>query len=261
MTDNNLGLTNSIEKTQDLTRFRMEDENRDISPQALERLMERIREKNLLHLYPAIVVGDDLIRDGQHRLEAAKALQAEGLDIWFYYIHVDDEDAVTLEDIAMTNAAVLKWEAKDYLKLYAKRGYKHYVTLTAFLEAYPWMTVTSAVQLLTGRQGKFSASARKEFQDGEFVVETEARFFAVVQLVECAVSGGFTKATQLLCVAALAILLDYKADFDRLFDKIAKYPDLLSSRATLSGYVNMLVNLYNYNERRRMSVPSLYVLE
>lgn len=128
-----------IKTSTDYDSFIILDENRDVVKSHLLKLIKSISEKNFLHLFPIIINNKKEVIEGQHRLFASKEL---GVPI--YYI-VDNN--IQSFDIAMVNSNRKAWKADDYIKFYAKRGNKSYISLSKFRKEFPKITIGSALKL------------------------------------------------------------------------------------------------------------------
>ncbi len=127
------------QSTTDYGQFRYSLQNRPIDHRHLERLIAAIKNKNLLRDNPIKVNGDGVVIDGQHRLEAAKKLD---LPIYFQVTEV-----MTIEDAASINGPVKKWTSQDFLEVYCNTGNQDYMMLREFVSRYPWMSLSSAINL------------------------------------------------------------------------------------------------------------------
>lgn len=143
-----------IHSTTSYEKFGKFASNRDVKSAHLKNLIDSIRRKNLLHLFPIVVNSDFEIVDGQHRLASARALQVP-----IYYI-VDS--SVTQADIAMVNNNRKGWTAKDYIKFHYEEGVPAYKSLKYLLDKYP-LTIIGAVRLMSAT----TAGASQYFGGGK----------------------------------------------------------------------------------------------
>ncbi len=128
--------------TTDYDVFAFDPANRPIRRKHVEKLKEKILRRNLLQSYPIIVSSVDgqwIVRDGQHRLTAAREL---GVAIYYTF-----NDEMTVEDVSDTNDGQTPWFSNDYLHHFCARGFPEYLKLRAFMEQFPWLTLTTAVNL------------------------------------------------------------------------------------------------------------------
>jgi len=115
-----------IQKTKKYDIFKFREDNRQkIDENHVKRLIESIKNRNLLEFRPIMLNSDYEVIDGQHRLLAAKELNIE----IFYEIHKDLKSG----DIIELNVAKT-WQMEDYLNYYVKNGHKEYQNFDAFLK-------------------------------------------------------------------------------------------------------------------------------
>lgn len=125
-----------IYSTTDYKVFKKIQSNRDVNKGHLKKLVECIRLKNLLHLFPVVVNKQMDVIDGQHRIRAA-----EELGVAVYYV-VDG--SITKADIAMVNSTRKGWAVRDYIEFYAKEGKSVYVDILDLLNEYGVSIMTAA---------------------------------------------------------------------------------------------------------------------
>ena len=113
-------------KTTNYDMFKLREDNRYRIDQAhVRRLMASIQGKNLLELRPISVNKDMEVIDGQHRLQAAKAL---GIEIYY-----EVNENLKAEDVIIMNVAK-PWTHLDYINYYSKNGYQEYTKLFEFMK-------------------------------------------------------------------------------------------------------------------------------
>src|ERR1700742_2697053 len=95
-----------IKSTNDYTIFKKSPSNRDIEDPHVRSIMASISIKDMLHLRPILVNSNMEVLDGQHRLEAARRLNAK----IYYQIETKSEDA----DIILLNAHQKNWKTECY---------------------------------------------------------------------------------------------------------------------------------------------------
>ena len=99
-----------MNQTTDYSLFKDVSSNRDVDRKHVKKLVNSIREKNLLEVNPIIVNEKLEVLDGQHRLEAAKQLKVP-----IYYVISSD---VTHNDISRLNSNKKNWLLMDYINYY-----------------------------------------------------------------------------------------------------------------------------------------------
>ena len=136
-----------IKSTKNYDQFKRFDSNREVNKGHFKKLVDSVKAKNLLHLFPIVVNVDFEIIDGQHRLSVAREL---GVPIYFL---IDDE--VTKVDIALVNNNRKQWSVRDYINFHDKEGLKPYKSLNYLLANYPRLTVMAAVKMMKPNTKKY----------------------------------------------------------------------------------------------------------
>lgn len=149
-----------IYETKDYAVFRYIKGNRLLNEGHVKRLMESIKNKNLLEVNPIIVNSKMEVIDGQSRLSAAKQL---GVPV--YYMAAE---ASNLEDVRLLNINVKNWGIGDYLNSYLAQGAAEYYTLKKYHEEYA-IPISVCLMLLAGGKGDRSA-VRAMYKSGDFHV-------------------------------------------------------------------------------------------
>jgi hypothetical protein len=155
--------TPTILKTKDYSIFKSVKFNREKNKRHIESIKKIITKENLLHLHPILVNGDMEVIDGQHRLEAAKALN---LDI--FYI----QDKISYDHILNSNLFQKKMVLEDVIKFYAlKDKLKDYIEFMEYIELLG-ISPKSLIALMFGtvsipmigfiKSGMFKMPPRKE---------------------------------------------------------------------------------------------------
>lgn len=130
-----------ILETTDYDKFVLVNANREIVKPHLKKLIASIQRKNMLNICPIIVSSSFEIIDGQHRLEAARALETP-----LYYIVGDDLEH---EDIISLNNVKLSWTLMDYINFYTIKKKPDYVSFSKMLNQYRDLTVPCALMLIS----------------------------------------------------------------------------------------------------------------
>jgi hypothetical protein len=148
-----------VYETKDYGIFKIIEGNRSIKEGQVERLIESIKDRNLLNVNPIIVNTKMEIIDGQSRLAAAKQLNVP--------IHYMVAQVANLEDVRLLNINVKTWGMDDYLESYLSQKLSDYYTLKKFHDSYA-IPLTICLVLLSGMKDR--AEVRASFKNGEFKV-------------------------------------------------------------------------------------------
>ncbi len=148
-----------LHNTKDYGKFVQLLGNRSLNKNHVKRLIAEIQQKNLLEVCPIIVNERWEIIDGQHRIEAAKALKKE---IW--YVKVPGLD---ISNVVHLNRTQRPWKLIDYVDLYIAHGKQDYVDLKEFSLTHN-LPISICADLLGGTG--FQTSKVGSFRDGKFVI-------------------------------------------------------------------------------------------
>jgi len=229
--------------TEDLAQFKLIGANRLIDPKHVDRLKRRIAEKNLLAQYPILVDRDWQVKDGQHRLQAAKELE-----LGIYYIIDESSD---IEDIAKAAGATKSWELESYLHHYVSLGLSAYIELEEFCKKYPIIPLYTAVSIgyRKGQRSRVAGAAqeaREAFKNGEFLFANKETLYELVRYL-LDFQQYFPDSGARSFVGAVARLVkarDY--DHERMKRKLEFGSHLLTKQATTAQYLKILEDIYNY---------------
>lgn len=234
-----------ILETSDYDLFKRIPGNRPLNQAHIVNLMRSIEERNLLSENPIEVNKEMQVIDGQHRLEAAKAL-----NLPIYYIVM--EIGGTLEDVQRLNRYVKVWSAVDYLNSYTSLGKKEYLRLAEFAEEYR-ISVPIALRVMAGTARK-SDDFMEEFRRGDFVVVDYKKSENLASLL-----SEIRKRTpdncwcHISCVRALDILLE-KINPRLLTDSLDQYQQVITRRVSIKDYLRQFENIINANKPEKQQV-------
>lgn len=228
----------AVHSTTNYGEFTFSEANRPIDKAFLAKLTESIRQRNLLHRFPILVSPGMTVIDGQHRLKAAEAL---GVPV--HYI-VADEMAIL--DIAQINSISHKWTTRDHLNFWAAMGRKPYIEFRKFLEHYPWMPISVALQY--GAEGKTIRRANV-FAEGSF---TFSKAESLDRLARAVLDfkpyiGHWSQTAFVRAVANLLSNPEY--DHQRMISKLAYLSTRLVKCPTVEAYLQVMTEIYNYKVR------------
>ena len=182
----------------DYDSFALDDVNRRIDQHNLDRIVQSMR-KNFLITISLIIRRDDklVVWDGQHRLQACKALKLP-----YYFIIVDDLDGGNMESDNETLATLQNtksWRPKDYVHYYSSQGKGDYGKLHDFMEEFDLPCITAVICLT----GKIGIALPRTFRLGNFVIKDHGMAIHLGQLINEFKKVGYHASTNPRFVSAL----------------------------------------------------------
>tara|TARA_Y100001973_G_C5171976_1_gene319648 strand:- start:769 stop:1521 length:753 start_codon:yes stop_codon:yes gene_type:complete len=237
---------NTVYKTNDYSLFSKLDGNRNINKAHFVRLKKSIQEQSLC--VPIIVNEEYKIIDGQHRFESWKSLMLP-----VYYIVVE---GYGLKEIQRINANSMNWKMMDYAESYCDLGNKHYCRYKEFKGKYNLGDYESISML----QGNENGSGKNfdRFRSGLFQVKRwkkacdEAE--KIIKIKEF--YDGYKRRT--FVFAILKFLSKDNFDYNRMLQKIKKYPNMLKDCTNKEQYMMLLEKMYNYNQPEKSKISLIY---
>lgn len=225
-----------ILQTTDFELFKTIKGNRPINANHVVKLINDIEEKNLLPDNPIKVNKNMEIVDGQHRYQAAKAL-----NLPIYYIIM--EDGGDLSDVQRLNRNIKVWSALDYLNSYIALGNKEYIALKEFADSYR-LSVPISLRIMGGTGGQHR-KLLEEFQSGQFYArDTEHAESLASLIVEVRKNAPDNCWAHYNCVRALDITMT-KANPQWLVEAIKKYQMIVTRRISIKDYLMEFENIIN----------------
>jgi len=239
-----------VKKTSDYTMFKILGCNAEIKPEHVQRILDSIKIRNMLHARPILVNKDYEVIDGQHRLRAAELL---GLEI---YYEVDEQ--IRIEDMVLLNSNSRVWKPEDYIRHYAALGYVEYKKLENFLSDQK-MNYNLFYRL---RKGGKASGYHDGFKKGtfKFVSDDEIELFKdcldQMAIIKTEIHGLQLNKEPFIYGARFswAILTLIRKDgfkLDVFLNKVAFLHDKIHKCVDAAAYLSMLVYIYNY----RNSLP------
>lgn len=239
-----------LESTVEYDQFKMREDNRDISPTHVARLVESIKEFNDLELHPIIVNDSFEVIDGQHRLAAAKALQ-----IPVYYV-VDTNFAP--KKMVIINTTQKKWGPQEYLNYYIKHGHEDYVKLKDFQEktglpiycAFVWVNHRSERRYNDFKEGRFKFNLDPTI----LTAITHAKNF-MEELTKNRVKPAHIVTSHALHSAMKQFFTHHLIDPTRFFERYSICPFVFRYCTTAVDFLENLIEIYNYDyKKNRLSI-------
>jgi hypothetical protein len=228
--------------TTDYKMFKRLPGNRKINRSKLEKLIEAIRECNLLEDNPIIVDQDMNILDGQHRLEAAKVLC---LPI-YYKVSVNMKP----RHIRIVNGWQNVWRLEDFLSSYVELGNDEYKYLEEFINEYN-IHLSDAINLCHYPNGDGPAGLRRKFTEGEYI----ANNLGFARQVATALVEDFKPflpkhyCQRVFVHAIVHLMSDPRYDHERMKLKLVDVGYKLHPRVSTKDYFPILNEIYNRRVR------------
>lgn len=230
----------TIYETTDYDMFKFIKGNRSLKENQVERLVESIKDKNLLDVNPIIVNKNLEVIDGQSRLMAAKQLNVP----IFYTV----AKAANLEDVRLLNINVKTWGMEDYLDSYLAQNIPDYYTLKKFHEEYA-IPITISLQLLSGMSDR--QEVRLSFKSGDFKVVSlgQAKRIAekLLDIREFADRGIWRSRDFIQAVIALD--KDKKISHEKLLKQFKKNDLTIYRQGSTQDYLRRFTEVYNFKPK------------
>lgn len=229
-----------VHTTTDLDQFSYSVEQRPLNLYRMEALANAMEERNLLRNFPIVVTEEMVVRDGQHRLEAARLVATRtGQPVTMYYLLGD----MTIEDVASAAGHVHWWSVDDYLHSFCQQGYEEYLTLRSFLDRHV-MNTKMAIDLIGPRIARHAL--RELFISGRFTadnIEVGERIMQHVADFDPYIHWNRHN----YFVRAIRHLIG-KPDYDpiRMMRKVDYQAHKLQRRVSMREQVEVLCDIYNF---------------
>lgn len=238
-----------VHSTTNYDQFGYLEANRPIDWNHVERLYDAINTNNMLATYPIVVNKDNMVMDGQHRLEAARALEVP-----IYYVVSNSVDVL---DIAIANANSKSWTSTDYLHHYCKMGSKEYMKVRDYIDRYPFITVSSALGIMASYQ---TMSTHHSFRRGDYVVNRPRFAEKVAQAIESLKPYIDFYGQVKLQKAITNLMLNPSYEHSRFLAKMEYLSNRMTKCADTESYIELIEDIYNYNviAKNRVHLKTLY---
>ena len=248
-----------IYETSNYRMFELIKSNRPISWTKIDRMREKIKEKNLTSGYNIIVNSKEAgkerygtdgtkypIVDGQHRFLSCK-LEGEK----FYYQINDD---IELSDIPTAASLQHSWKITDYLHHYTSIGVKEYKQFVGYMNRYEFPP-SAALIILCGDRG---SAKLHDLKRGELKITRS-----------WALSNNFGDATDSLgryitfnkqarFVEAFFVVFtnpDYK--HERMMAKLEYLSNKMLRCSDMRAHLEQIEYIYNYNSKDKVKLNTM----
>lgn len=229
-----------VYETKDYDIFGKIEGNRSLKEGHVERLIESIKDKNLLEVNPIIVNMKMEVIDGQCRLAAAKQLNVP----IFYMV----AKTANLEDVRLLNINVKGWGMNDYLESYIAQKQADYFTLKKFHEEYA-IPITICLVLLSGMKDR--GEVRLAFKQGEFKVTTLSHAKRIAEKlldVREFADRGIWRSRDFI-QAVIALDANPKINHEKLLKKFAKNELTIYRQGSTQDYLRRFGEVYGFKPK------------
>ncbi len=152
-----------IQTTTDYDKFKLLDANRTVSKRHVQELIVSFKQHPELVEKQPIIVNDAFgVVDGQHRLEACRAL---GIPVAYVVAA-----SAKISEAQLLNAMQRPWVIHDFLHSYATNGNGIYQEVEHLLEEYP-LNLSALITILA--PAKRHSNSNRIFKQGTFTFDRE----------------------------------------------------------------------------------------
>jgi hypothetical protein len=239
-----------IKSTKDYGQFVHHEFQQTMSNTHIKKLAESMRQNGFLPSKPIQVYptgeGRLGVIDGHHRLAAASLI---GIPVFYL-----EEQEQHKELIGVENALVRRWSMESFIRLYAGKGNKNYITLLRYVKN--GIPISCAASLLGG-QSAHSGNCTKEICTGNFRVKTTEHIDAILFFITSleSINENVKKRPY---IEALSLLL-FLPEFDKytLEKRIESNPLLIVPCSTREQALQVFEDVYNFRSRDKVPLAHL----
>jgi len=248
-----------IYETSNYHMFELIESNRPISWTKIDKMRERIKNKNLTSGYNIIVNSKEAgqerygtdgtkfpIVDGQHRYISCKL---EGQK-FFYQVN----DDITLDDIPTAASLQHSWKITDYLHHYTTTGIKEYKQFVGYMNRYEFPPSAALIVLCGDR----STATLHDLKRGELKVK---RSWALANNFGDATDSlgryiSFNKQARFVEAFLVAFTnSDYK--HDRMVAKLEYLSSKMLKCSDTRAHLEQIEYIYNYNSKDKVKLNTM----
>jgi len=229
---------NTVLKTNDYSKFKSKDGNRNLNELHLKRLTESVKQNDLLHANPILVNEKYEIIDGQHRFNVCRQL---GKSI--HYIKVK---GLGLQEIQILNANSKNWKLDDYIDGYCQMNLPEYCYLKN-LTRKTNLGITSLLALFV--TGTTSGNAMESLKSGNLKLGHKTRGLIILEWIE-EWTKHYPNSFRRTFIVALVNLYNVKGySHEKMMQKIKYQSTKLVDCTNTKTYLALLEEIYNFKER------------
>lgn len=229
-----------IFQTKDYSIFKFRNDNRDIIQSHVNNLSKSMLVDGWQDGSTAVVNQRFEVIDGQHRILAA---QKANVSVRYEVVR-----NANLNTIRRLNTKTKNWNIITHLKSYVKEGNQNYILLDRFMKNFPTLRPTECMMLV---KNSMSSAKREEFESGNFVVKDMKKAYEWghrIMRLRSYFEKGYNKS--IFVRALIEIFINKpKFNFDEFVHKIQIRPRSIYMCGTVSQYIEMIEDIYNYKRK------------
>jgi hypothetical protein len=225
-------------KTNDYSKFKSKDGNRNLNELHLKRLTESVRQNDLLHANPILVNDKYEIIDGQHRFNVCRKLGKA-----IYYICVKGLD---LPEIQILNANSKNWKMEDYIDGYCNLGLQEYCYFKNLLKKSN-LGVTPLLAMFSS--SGLGGESAENLRDGTLKLTNKTRGLIILKWIDdyLIYYQNANRRTFILSLINLYKIQGYS--HEKMMQKIKYQSTKLVDCTNTKTYLALLEEIYNFKER------------
>lgn len=226
----------AVHTSTDYGQFKNLFANRNVNKRHVQKLIKSFTENPELVPTRPILVNEKMeVIDGQHRLEACRAL---GLPVYYTM-----STGLGIDSAQLMNALQKGWSILDYARSFAAAGNQQYQQFLDLHDEYP----ISLSILMTYCIGREQSNISSMFRSGGFRIMKDKQLLRERLDMLADMGTRFNEWTNHnFCRAAHTAMRVPGYDHDRMMRKLAIYQ--LKRQASRVDYLRELENAYNYHE-------------
>ena len=229
---------NTVLKTNDYSKFKSKDGNRNLNELHLKRLTESVRQNDLLHANPILVNEKYEIIDGQHRFNVCRKLGKA-----IHYIKVK---GLGLQEIQILNANSKNWKLDDYIDGYCQMNLPEYCYFKNLIRKTN-LGITSLLALFV--TGTTSGNAMESLKTGNLKLGHKTRGLIILEWIE-EWTKHYPNSFRRTFIVALVNLYNVKGySHEKMMQKIKYQSTKLVDCTNTKTYLALLEEIYNFKER------------
>ena len=238
----------AILSTRDYEIFKIHECNREVKESSVKRLIQSIKEKNLLDSCPILVNGEMYVIDGQHRLKAAEEL---GIPI-YYRVQSDIE----IRDMVKFNSNNVNWSLDDYFNFYSRHGFESCIRAKETCKKYG-LTFGNMIRLRgirsvknpsglvkNGKWDMYNEKIQRQIHENLDKVQI-IKDIIVKESLDPVAFGEYSKFVNSL----FEFISKEYIDFDLFLEKVKLRVNHIRNWVTAEEYCKMWKNIYNYRNQ------------